>query len=132
MLRHLIKCLSLNTNRTDSATLLKVIENYLTDHKQRVVVNGQTSLWEKVPSAAPQGTILELLFFSIYIRLHHWIDLFHNIHQQFTNWNSVYLQNICRWQILVFKMSRFQTIWKRIKQRSYSYQKVGTPTENGL
>ena len=32
-----------------SGNLLKLIKNYLIDHKQRAVLNGQTSSWERVP-----------------------------------------------------------------------------------
>ena len=28
--------------------LLKLLENYLTDHQQRAVLNGQTSSWQKI------------------------------------------------------------------------------------
>ena len=47
--------------------LLKLIENYLTDHKQRVVLSGQTSSWERVLSGVPQGLVLRPLLFLIYI-----------------------------------------------------------------
>ena len=46
-----------------SGNLLKLIENYLTDHKQRVVLNGETSSWERVFSDAPQGSVLGALLF---------------------------------------------------------------------
>ena len=46
-----------------SGNLLKLIENYLTDRKQRVVLNDQTSSWEKVLSGVPQRSVLEPLLF---------------------------------------------------------------------
>ena len=50
-----------------SGNLLKHIENYLTDRKQRVVLNGQTSSWERVLSGVLKGVVLELHLFLIYI-----------------------------------------------------------------
>ena len=47
--------------------LLKLVENYLTDHKQRVVLNGQSSSWERVLSGVPQGSVFRLIIFLIYI-----------------------------------------------------------------
>ena len=47
--------------------LLKLIENYLTDREQGVVLNGQTSSWERVLSCVPQRSVLGLLIFLIYI-----------------------------------------------------------------
>ena len=64
-----------------SGNLLKLIENYLTDRKQRVVLNGQTSSWQRVLSGVPQRSVLGPLHFSLYKR--------------FTGWYSIYLHNIC-------------------------------------
>ena len=47
--------------------LLKLLENYLTDHQQRVVLNGQTSSWQNVYVGVSQGSILGPLLFLIYI-----------------------------------------------------------------
>ena len=46
--------------------LIKLI-SFLENRFQRVVLNGQTSLWEQVLANIPQGSILEPLFFLIYI-----------------------------------------------------------------
>ena len=48
-------------------SLLKLIENYLTGRQQRVVLNGQTSLWESILAGVPQGSVLEPLLFLVYI-----------------------------------------------------------------
>ena len=47
--------------------MLNLLTNYLHEHYQRVVLNGQTSLWELLKSRVPQGLILGPLFFLIHI-----------------------------------------------------------------
>ena len=46
-----------------SGNLLKVLKCFLTNRKQTVVLNGQSSSWTNVKAGAPQGSIL---IFNIY------------------------------------------------------------------
>ena len=43
------------------------IEQWLTDRRQRVVVDGEVSNWKSVLSGVPQGSVLGLALFLIYI-----------------------------------------------------------------
>ena len=47
--------------------LLKLIERFLPDRHQRVVLNGQTSKWNKITAGVPEASISDPLFFLIYI-----------------------------------------------------------------
>ena len=47
--------------------ILKLIESFLSDRYQRFLLNGQTSKWNKITAGVPQGFILGLLYFLIYI-----------------------------------------------------------------
>ena len=46
---------------------MKLIQNYLDNRFQRVLLNGQTSEWKPVKAGVPQGSILGPLFFLVYI-----------------------------------------------------------------
>ena len=47
--------------------LLKLLENYLHNRKQRVVLDGQCSSWKNILSGVPQGSVLGPFLFLIYI-----------------------------------------------------------------
>ena len=50
-----------------SGPLLGLIQNFLFERSQRVVLDGQSSEWTEILAGVPQGSILGPLFFLIYI-----------------------------------------------------------------
>ena len=44
-----------------------LIFNFLSDHEQRVLLNGKSSEWERVSAGVPQGSVLGPLFSLVYI-----------------------------------------------------------------
>ena len=53
-----------------SGSLLKLIQNYLDNQFQRVLLNGQTSEWKPVKVGVPQGSILGALFFWFIVMIY--------------------------------------------------------------
>ena len=48
-------------------SIINWIEQWLTDRRQRVVVDGEVSIWKSVLSGVPQGSILGPILFFVYI-----------------------------------------------------------------
>ena len=55
------------TQNRISGNLLKLLRDFLSEKRQRVVLNGQASTWTNVTTGVPQGSILGSLLFLIYI-----------------------------------------------------------------
>ena len=51
-------------------SLLELMENYLTDRQQRVILNGQTFSWENILAEVPQSHVLGPLLFLIYLMIY--------------------------------------------------------------
>ena len=50
-----------------SGNLLNLFESYLSNRKQRVMINGSESDWGKIDAGVPQGSVLGPLLFLIYV-----------------------------------------------------------------
>ena len=50
-----------------SGNLLKFLRDFLSERRQRVILNGQASTWTNVTAEVPQDSILGPLLFLIYI-----------------------------------------------------------------
>ena len=48
-------------------SIINWIEQWLTDKRQRVVVDGEVSTWKSVLSGVPQGSVLGPILFLVYI-----------------------------------------------------------------
>ena len=57
-----------------SGNILKILQDYLTDRRKRVLLNGKSSNWDIISSGVPQGLFLGPLLFLMYIN-----DIVHSV-----------------------------------------------------
>ncbi|MCU7801386.1 MAG: reverse transcriptase family protein, partial [gamma proteobacterium symbiont of Lucinoma myriamae] len=95
-------------------TLLKWIEDFLSNRKQRVVVNGSASAWSNVSSGIPQGSVLGPTLFLIYINdlpdvVHSVVKLFADDAKIFSVVNNP--QQALVLQTDIYNLVRWSIVW---------------------
>ena len=63
---HDVIIFKLTQNRI-SGNLLKLLRDFLSERRKHVVFNGQASTWTNITAGVPQGSILGLILFLVYI-----------------------------------------------------------------
>ena len=98
--------------------LLRLIESFLSDRYDIVVVNGQTSTLNKIKIGVTQASILGPFFFLIYIS-----DLPFELRCS---------AKLCWWHISIFCCWECQSNHCKSKKRSWKYKQMGTIVEDVL
>jgi hypothetical protein len=71
-----------------SGNILECIKNFLSERKQKVVLNGPNSKWTDVTSGIPQGSVLGPILFTMYIN--DLPDVVHNVAKLFADDTKLY------------------------------------------
>ena len=119
-----------------TGNLLKLLENYLNNKKQRVVLNGMHSDWGLSNSGKPQGSVLRPLLFLVYINdfengmssIKHFTDdtsLFFIVNDSITSADELNhdLQFISRWA-LQWKMNFNRDPTKSAEEIIFSHKRT--------
>ena len=92
----------------------------LSERQQRTAINGKCIGWERVSTGVPQGSILGLLFFLIYISTTYLM-----------NWNQIFVHMLMtRLYSQRFKILDCLPILLIPLFRLFFYKIMGTPVEN--
>ena len=95
--------------------LLQWIQNFLTDRKQKVIVQGEESQWADVASGIPQGSVLGPVLFLIYINdLPDVVKKFVTIFAYDTKEHAVIKSDVDTIEVQedLYKMSDWSEIWE--------------------
>ena len=84
-----------------SGDLLQILSDFLSNRKQRVVLNGQNSSWTNVHVEFRKDLS--------------WDHCTFNLYQWFSLWFVLWRKTFCWWYLIIFSSSRCKCFWKRIK-----------------
>lgn len=111
--------------------LLVWIREFLNDRKQRVMVNGSYSEWEKITSGIPQGSVLGPILFLIYIN--DLPDVLRCLLKLFADDAKLYrvvksAQDCGDLQVDVFKSEEWAKVWEMFyNKKKCKHLRVGNP-----
>ena len=106
--------------------ILRWIRDFLTNRKQRVILNGQCSKWTNVTSGIPQGSVLGPILFLIYIN--DLPDVVNNFIKLFADDTKIYaaVDVNTTLQEDVNRMSTWSSVWQlKFNESKCKHLKIG-------
>ena len=125
--------------------LLKWIEDFLSERRQRVILNGRMSAWKDVTSGIPQGSVLGPVLFIIYIN--DMPDTTRSLCRLFADDSKMYLCvksrtdqeiiqadlfKLCDWSktwLLTFNVAKCKAVIFGNQKYDFTYQMINTDGE---